>query len=176
MPIAALTPPLTALEVDGYFLASQNAAAWALLTGPEKTLAVALSTQWLETLEWNGEKADPLQLGKLPRVGVTCNGITATATALPSTVGMAFCELALAIHRNGGALIAPEAADGVSGLTKQERIEGALTVEYFAPTVRLSSGAKETDPALIRAFPWLRDMLACWVDFGDNRMIRRYRG
>jgi hypothetical protein len=162
--------------VDAYFAVSQNAAAWAALTGPQKTLAVGLSTQWMETLEWNGEKADPMQQGKLPRVGVTCNGITATATELPFSVGMAFCELALAIHRNGGALIPAEATEEVSGLTKQERIEGALTVEYFAPTVRLSSGAKETDPALIKAFPWLRDMLTCWVDFGDSRMIRRYRG
>ena len=176
MPIAALTPPLTLAEVNAYFVVSQNAGAWAALTDPQKSLAIALSTQWLETLSWNGEKADPLQLGKLPRVGVTCNGITATATALPNSVGMAFCELALAIHRNQGALIAPEAVDGGSGLTKQERFEGALTVEYFAPSVRLSSGAKETDPALIKAFPWLRDMLACWVDFGDSRMIRRYRG
>jgi hypothetical protein len=176
VPIAALTPPLTLAEVNAYFVVSQNAAAWAALTDPQKNLAIALSTQWLETLEWNGEKADPLQEGKLPRVGVTCNGIEATADELPFSVGMAFCELALAIHRNGGALIPAEAAEGVSGLTKQERIEGALTVEYFAPAVRLSSGAKESDPALIKAFPWLRDMLTCWVDFGDSRMIRRYRG
>lgn len=176
MPIAVLTPPLTLAEVDAYFVASQNAAAWAALTDPEKNLAIGLATAWMETLNWNGEKADPLQTGKLPRVGVTCNGIEATADALPSTVGMAFCELALALHRNSAAMVPLEAAEDASGLTKQERVEGAITVEYFAPAARLSSGARETDPAIIRKFPWLRDLLACWVDFGDSRMIRRYRG
>ena len=176
MPIAVLTPPLTLAEVDAYFVASQNAAAWAELTDPEKTLAIGQATAWIETLNWNGEKADPLQTGKLPRVGVTCNGIEATADELPYGVGMAFCELALALHRNQGALVPAEAAEGASGLTKQERVEGAVTIEYFPPAARLSNGTKETDPALIRAFPWLRDMLACWVDFGDSRMIRRYRG
>lgn len=176
MPIAALTPPLTLEEVDAYFAASQNAVAWSVLNDPEKTLAIEQATRWMETLEWNGDKADPLQTGKLPRVGVTCNGIEATADELPFSVGMAFCELALALHRNQGALIPADATEGASGLTKQERIEGALTIEYFPPTTRLSSGAKESDPALIKAFPWLRDMLTCWVDFGDSRMIRRYRG
>lgn len=176
MPIAALTPPLTLEEVNAYFATATNGPAWSLLTDLQKASAIGWATQWMETLSWNGEKADPLQEGKLPRVGVTCNGIEATADALPSSVGMAFCELALALHRNQAALIPAEAAEGASGLTKQERVEGAVTVEYFPPGARLSSGAREADPALIKMFPWLRDLLTCWVDFGDSRMIRRYRG
>jgi hypothetical protein len=169
VPIAALTPPLTMEEVDAYFVVgTPNGTAWSLLTDPEKAVAIEQATYWFETLEWNGEPADPEQTGKLPRIGVTCNGVTATADALPATVGAAFCELALALHRNPGAMVGATAQSGITGTTKRERIEGAVDVEYFEPMGYMTTGAKASDPAIIRAFPWLRDMLKCWVSFGDD--------
>jgi hypothetical protein len=147
---AAQPWPLTTADLDAYFATSLNGAAWFALDSQTKEAALAEAQRWLATLCWN--QAD-------------CCGRDYEAAVL-----MATAELALALAQEPTAVIGG-AADG--RWTKREKLD-VLEVEYdmlrqdpSAPTGRY--------PTIIQRFPWLKDILGCWLQIGPQREIRLYR-
>ena len=164
-------------DATTYFANSFNAAAWATLTAAEKDTALAEATRWLETLCWKGEKCTPVQALAWPRkIDATDCCMEATCTTLPPAMIQAVSELALALHSNQGALIGTTVATAAVGPVKRQKLD-ALEVEYFDPR---SAGATATataptGPLVLQKFPWLRDLLKCYVDLGSGNLMRRVR-
>ena len=144
-------PVIDTVAADAYFSGTVREAAWAAVTDPDAQLTEA--NAWLAALCWDETK------------NCCGNDFTAAYTRAAS-------ELALALSGNPTALIG---ASSSSTAIKRAQL-GGLSVEYF----EAAAGAKSVSPkapAVIRAFPWLMDILGCWLKTptGDSRIIARVR-
>lgn len=153
-PVTPFPPPVDPADVDDYFLTSFNGATWALLTPEEKDVALAEATRWLGTLCW--QEAD-------------CCGREFTATYTAATA-----ELALALHQNQKLLIAAGSAT-TTGLVRSQSL-GELRQEFFSPS-EVNGRVSTKAPLVLQRFPWLVDMLGCWItnSWGNSRVINRFR-
>lgn len=142
--------PLTTADLDTYFATSLNGAAWFALDSQTQTAALAEAQRWLATLCWNKEG---------------CCGRDFEAALL-----MATAELALALATNPSAVIGPP-ADG--RWTKREKLD-VLEVEYDLLRQAISAPGSKY-PMIVQRFPWLKDILDCWVTMGMQREIPVYR-
>jgi hypothetical protein len=170
---------LDPVDASAYFANTFNAAAWNAIPAPEQTIALAEATKWLDTLCWYGDKCDPAQAMSWPRkIDATNCCDAATCTTLPPAMIQAVAELALALHRNPTALISGSVATAATGAVKRQKL-GDLEVEYFDPrSAGASTAAPGTTkgPLLLRTFPWLRDLIGCWVAHsGANQLAYRVR-
>jgi hypothetical protein len=151
MPTTTLAlPAVVVADVDDYFAAGLKAAAWDLLSPSEKAASVNDSILWLGTLHWD------LEADCQDRV-------------LDDAYLAAVSELALALFRDSGALIGPLSNDG--RMIMEERVEGLAL--HYAPQPFFQPGARGN--LLQQRFPWLRQLIGCWADFGINKEIRLYR-
>jgi hypothetical protein len=153
-PYATAEPPvpLTVADLDAYFATGLNAAAWAALTPEQKAAALAEAQRWLATLCWTGEG---------------CCGRDYEAALL-----MATAELALALATAPGAIIGAP-SDG--RWIQREKLD-VLEVEYDMLQPNQGIGAPNSNyPLIIQRFPWLKDILGCWLQLGPKREIRLYR-
>ena len=152
-------PVITTVEADAYFATTPRAAAWAAVTGDPDILLTEAQT-WLAALCWD-EATD------------CCgNDFTAAYTRAVS-------ELALALSTNPTALIGTSAASGGAvGPVKRQKLD-ALEIEYFEPGGSSSSSSAPgttKGPLVLRTFPWLRDIIGCWVkNGGSNQLVYRVR-
>lgn len=145
--------PLTVADLDAYFAAGLNAAAWEALSPEQKAAALAEAQRWLATLCW-----DP---------AADCCGRDYEAALL-----MATAELALALATDPQAVISGP-SDG--RWVKRERLD-VLEQEYdmLQPDQGISA-PNSNYPLIVQRFPWLRDILGCWLQLGPKREIRLYR-
>ena len=154
----SITPPvpLTVADLDAYFATSPRQAQWNALTTQQKTQSLAEAQRWLGTLCW-----DP---------AADCCGRDFQAALL-----MATAELALALATDPQAVIGTGPADG--RWTKREKLD-VLEVEYG---LLVDSGGGDAVsgnsdyPLIIQRFPWLKDILGCWLQIGMRREIRLLR-
>jgi hypothetical protein len=160
--MATAAPPLvTVIQADAYFAPGPRAAEWTKLTDPQKDSALTEAQRWMETL-----CVDPDRTG--------CCGVFADRWT------MAVSEVALALHLSPTAIItgAP-AAGGATGEVKRQKL-GDLEIEYFQASaggavVQTSRYGPKANP-LLRAFPWLGDIIGCWITGGTgSSVIARYR-
>jgi hypothetical protein len=144
--------PLTVVDVDAYFTNSLNAAAWDALTPEVQAAAVAEAQRWLGTLCWKQEG---------------CCGRDFEAAYL-----MAVSELALALAQEPTAVV----GGANSGRwTKREKLD-VLEVEYGLLSQADGVAAPGSKyPLIIQRFPWLKDILGCWLQIGPQREIRLFR-
>ncbi len=108
-------------------------------TDEEKKQAILRAMAWMETLSWAGVKLDIDNALEWPREGVvTPNGYDFPEDSVPWQVQDAVCEGALVeiVAKNA---LRPELSRG--GAIKSQRVEGAVSVEYFAGA---PSGVKYT--------------------------------
>jgi hypothetical protein len=151
-------PSLTTVDVDNYFTTSPRAAAWAAVTDPD--IQVSEAQIWLAALCWD-ETTD------------CCgNDFTLAYTRAVS-------ELALALSTNPTALIGTSAASSAAtGAVKRQKL-GDLEVEYFPVGSGSSASAAPgttKGPLVLRTFPWLRDIVGCWIkNSGSNQLAYRVR-
>ena len=117
-----------------------------------------------------------------PRSNVTCDGEEANCSYIPETILIAQVLIAYNFLKNPGH-VPGTPDDGVSAPTgtyiKRQKID-VLEIEYdqFDSNQYNSDCDNCDDPYLIRTYPWLRDMLACWLEYtsrGDSKMIRLFR-
>jgi hypothetical protein len=149
-------PVVTLAEADAYFLNTPRNAEWVALTDQQIWLNEA--QRLLGALCFD-EKAD-------------CCGRT-FATAWTEAIS----ELALALSANPTAIIGgPGSAP--SQLVKRQKL-GDLELEYQAPTAGTVTASRygANAPLVLQRFPWLGDVLSCWLNVptGSSRIIARVR-
>lgn len=162
---------------------TMQTAAWTALTNDEKELALIASTTALEGLAWAGTRCSPAtddddleQALQWPRSGASCKGVTATCAAIPFPVQQACAMLALQLNDNPNSII-PGVPTSSKGPVRREKL-GDLEVAYFDPRIN-EGGEKISDsaPIVIKAYPWLVDLLNCWLltSYGVGGTILRVR-
>ena len=169
-------------------------ATWTAMSEGEQKSALNVATMWMETLKYGGSRCgipssddpDKPQALQWPRSGVTCNGYTAACTLIPYHVEWAEVMLAIQLHQNPNAIIPPGGGGGggSAGTYVAEQTLGDLSIKYAAypsgQTVVNNDCISCSNPELINKFPWLTDLLGCWLDqdsisTGDSRVILRVR-
>jgi len=97
---------------------------------------------YLESVNWRGNRADPEQALAWPRNGVTVDGVPVNKAVVPAKIKSAQCRLAVEAQETD---LSPTKSGGAVTL---ERVEGAVTVQY--------DGASNDGTV---SFPWLNTML-----------------
>lgn len=168
---------------NGIMENTMQAATWAALTDDEKELSLIASTTALDGLAWAGTRCSPStddddleQALQWPRHDASCKGVTAVCTAIPFPIQQACAMLALQLHSNPNSIISGGPVSS-KGPVKREKL-GDLEMEYFDPRAQ-ESGEKISDsaPIVIKAYPWLVDLLNCWLlsSYGVGGTILRVR-
>jgi hypothetical protein len=177
----------TALVTD-----TPQEALWTSMTEPEQKSALNVATMWLETLTYGGSRCgipsadDPSKPQSLqwPRSGVTCNGYTAACSLIPYKIEWAEVVLALQLHQNPNAIIPPAGGGGgAAGTYVSKNQLGDLVQEFSEYSSANNATAGDctdcSNPEVINKFPFLIDLLGCWLDQGSlavgGRVILRVR-
>jgi hypothetical protein len=168
-------------------------ATWTAMSEAEQKSALNVATMWLETLTYGGSRCgipssdDPSkpQSLKWPRSGVTCEGYTASCDLIPYRLEWAEVILAIQLHQNPNAIIPPAGGGNTqAGVFVSKNQLGDLVQEFTEYSNSDSASANDCtscgNPELINKFPWLSDLLACWLDqdsitTGGGRVILRVR-
>jgi len=153
MPTATI-PAVTVVEADAYFATSPRGPAWAAVA-PGQDLALLEAERWLMMLCPN------------PEAEGCCGDFTTAWT-------MAVCELALAIHLSPTAIISGRPTGMLA--VQSQSLEG-LSQSFFAPDQAQTSRYGIKASPVLRAFPWVGDMIGCWITRGkgSSAVIPRYR-
>ena len=156
---------------------------WAALTDDQKTNGLIVATRWLETLNYNGERCTTTQRLKWPRKGAECDGQVSVCTEIPYAIQEA--EVILAYQY----VLDPKSLPGFGGAggdaapagtyIKRQKID-VLEIEYdqFNSNQYNEDCTDCTLPAILQEFPWLADLLGCWLGTNSssgNRLIRLFR-
>lgn len=168
---------LTEAEADAYFALGLAADAWAAVVSKEGALRSA--AVWLNSIPWAGECCSAGRFLSWPRQNAECNCSTATCDMLPPQIKAAQAELALQLGTNPGALIGMGGSNQSSKGAIQSQTLGGLSQSFYAPT-ETASTLSGNAPLVLRTFPWLVDLLGCWVDqsklkSGTSRILARVR-
>jgi hypothetical protein len=151
-------PTITEAMADAYFATTPRNAAWTAATNQPVLLSEAQT--WLNALCWD------------PKTDCCGNEFDAAYTRAVS-------ELALALHQSPTALIGGAASTAVTGAVKRQKL-GDMEVEYHpvssgSSTATAAPGTTK-GPLVLRTFPWLRDIIGCWVlNSGSNQLVYRVR-
>ena len=177
------TSYITVARADAIWANTLNDAAWQALTETNKQQALMASTSALEALIFSGircapSKDDPdkQQALQWPRNGFTCKGITATCAAIPLQVEQACAYLALSLFNDPNAIIpGVPTPTPQRGAVKMQKL-GELQQEFFAPS-DVGTKVAVNAPIVLQKFPWLIDVLACWLsgNYGQSGIIDRVR-
>ena len=156
-------------------------AEWAAAPEEDRTIALIVSTSWLETLDYIGDRCTGTQNLKWPREKGSCDGIATVCSLIPYKIRQTEVMLAMAYIRNpnsfpdtgGGGSVAPTGT-----YVKRQRLD-VLEIEYDEFSNPESSSCDSCgDPLITQKFPWLADLLGCWavgIATGDNKMVRLFR-
>jgi hypothetical protein len=112
---------------------------------------------YLDGLEWRGERADPTQPLAWPRSGLRLDGIDLPCNTIPRQIIATQCRLAVESQEID---LTPSVAGG--GAVTMERVEGAVTVQYEAGTAKN-----------MPSFPWLYASLRGLVVGGNQVRVNR---
>ena len=138
---------------------------WAALGEEERNLSLIVATRWLETLNYAGERCKETQRLKWPRKGASCDGITSDCVGIPYRIQESEVTLAIKYSTEPGKFPGGGSGGGAAAGTfvKRQKL-GSLEIEYdqYSGT-SVTSCDNCNDPAIITAFPWLKDLLGCWI-------------
>lgn len=163
--ICNCTPPalIGVTEADAYMAATLKATAWGALTQAQKTQALQSAQDALRTLRWCTDST-------------TCCG----RELIPSYTAAA-SELALVLFGDATTVIgAPNQLP--TPVVKRQKL-GDLEREFFSPaelrgpTVLPNDGrVGRYSPTVLRLYPWLLDLIGCWVTGKGGPMVPLLRG
>ena len=138
---------------------------WAALGEEERNLSLIVATRWLETLTYGGDRCKATQRLKWPRSGISCDGIVSDCAGIPYRIQEAEVTLAIKYTTDPGLFPGSGSGGGAAAGTfvKRQKL-GSLEIEYdqYSGT-SVTSCDNCNDPAIITAFPWLKDILGCWI-------------
>ena len=184
---ATATSYISIAEADAFLANTQYTGTWQGNTEADKSKYLNAATFWLDTLEYAGTRCSPStdnaalpQALKWPRSGATCDGVEATCSFIPNEIKYTTAILAANLTANPDAISGPIGGGGggapVGTFVKRQKLD-VLEIEYDQFNNAVASSCDTCgDPAIISAFPWLKDLLRCWVKgIGTQQMIRLYR-
>lgn len=142
--------------------ATLKASAWAALTSTQKGQALKSAQDALRTLRWCTDNT-------------TCcgNELVANYTAAAS-------ELALVLFNNSTAVLGAPNQLPTPVLRRQKF--AVMEEEYFGPgTIAAQVLPRDKrvgsySPTVLRLYPWLLDLIGCWVDRQNQTVIPVLRG
>ena len=174
----------TVAAADAHAVNQWYGATWTALDTATKEQALIAATGGLESVPWNGDRCSPSvddenlpQALSWPRSGVSCDGVAATCTLIPSSILKATYDLAYQLSQNPSALQpVPAAAAGPNTYVSSQKL-GDLEISFAAYPNSSDDCSSCGDPAVIKAYPWLKDMLKCWssLSSGSGRIALRVR-
>jgi len=156
---------------------------WESQSPADRETALIVATRWLETLSYGGTRCSTTQRLKWPRKGAECDDQISDCTAIPYAIKEA--EVILAYQY----VLAPNSFPGFGGSAgdstptgtyiKRQKID-VLEIEYdqFNENQYNDDCSDCSLPAILQKFPWLKDLLGCWlgnVSTTGNRLIRLFR-
>ena len=150
---------------------------WAALGEEERNLSLIVATRWLETLNYAGTRCSTTQRLKWPRQGASCDDLVSACDVIPHRIRDAEVSLAISYTTDPGKFPGSGSGGGAAAGTYVKRQKlGSLEVEYdqYSGT-SVTSCDNCNDPAIITAFPYLRDYLGCWltgISGGVGLMLR----
>ena len=137
---------------------------WAALGEEERNLSLIVATRWLETLSYGGTRCKDTQRLKWPRSGITCDSIVSDCAGIPYRIQEAEMTLALKYTTNSELFPGQGGGGAAAGTYVSRQKLGSLEVEYAQyDGTSVTSCDNCNDPAIITAFPYLRDLLGCWL-------------
>lgn len=138
---------------DDYFSYTLRDAAWQAVAAPQKQAGLWEAQQRLLELE-----PDPTK--------TTCGDNFAGAWIAASS------ELALALINNPDAIIAGGTAQPLA--VRRNKL-GDLEQEFGTPADGMSSRYGLSSPLLLQKFPWLGEIIGCWISRSGSNVLNRYR-
>lgn len=190
--MAALDATLAGAISNSYVDAAEAAAIannfpfgpdWAATPADDIDTALIVATRWLETLSYGGTRCTTTQRLKWPRKGAECDGVTSTCSEIPYAIKEAEVILAWQYIQDPKSFpgFGGSAGDSAPAGTyiKRQKID-VLEIEYdqFNDSQYNDNCSDCSLPAILQEFPWLKDLLGCWlgnVSTTGNRLIRLFR-
>ena len=173
---SAATSYVSIAEADDILSNSRYTGTWQGNTEADKSNYLNAATLWLETLDYVGTRCSPStdnsalpQALKWPRSGATCDDVEATCSFIPRDIKYATAILAAHLTANPEAITGPIGGGGgaAQGTFVSKQKIGSLEIEYDQyQGGTVTSCDNCDDPAIITAFPWIVDLLKCWVNSG----------
>ena len=138
---------------------------WAALGEEDRNLSLIVATRWLETLTYGGTRCDATQRLKWPRSGASCDGLTSDCSSIPYRIKEAEVTLAMKYTTDPGLFPGSGSGGGAASGTYVSRQKlGSLEVEYAQyQGTTVTSCDNCADPKILTAFPFLKDLLGCWM-------------
>lgn len=157
-------PQLIAVaDADAYMATTLKAASWAALTPAQKDAALAEAQNALRSLHWCTDSD-------------TCCG-----RELDASYKAAASELALVLFGNSTAVFGA-ASQLPAPVVKRQKL-GDLEQEFFSPketrapqVLPKDSRVGSYSPTVLRLYPWLLDLIGCWVSTKNSSMVPLFRG
>ena len=153
-------------------------ATWSGLSDDEKAIALIQATKWMETLPYAGSRCTATQALSWPRSGASCDGVEAVCTAIPTKVKGVEVELAYQLSQSPTSIVPPPGGGNTQAgvYVKRNRL-GDLEQEFAEYSSADSSCDRCGDPALLSQYPWVEDLLGCWLgaSFGSSKIVLRVR-
>ena len=168
---------VTLAEADAYFSGTASGKDGDNHNNAYKEAALIQATQWLDLLGWAGKCCGSAQRLQWPREGVTCMCRDAVCTEIPFQVKQATYELAFKLVHNPDSITGGVKGPTVQqGAVKRQQL-GDLSIEFFEFKDGEGSKISVTGPVVLQSFPFLVDMLGCWLagSYGSSRILARVR-
>ena len=159
-------------EADALAVILPGGAEWLTKADEERELSLIAATRWLETLNYKGDRCAGTQRLKWPRSGskAVCDGVQADCTMIPPVIKEAEVILAIAYVQSPTSFPGAGAGSNAPSGTYVKRQQlGELSIEYAQFNNNVGSSCDDCDnPAIIQSFPWIDDLLGCWLDMGPS--------
>jgi hypothetical protein len=164
-PACNCTPPelIEVADADAYMATTLKAATWAALSSTQKGQALKSAQDALRTLRWCTDEE-------------TCCG-----RDLEDSYTAAASELALVLFNDNTAVFG--AADQLPKPVVSREKLGDLEQWFFSPAQIRSPSVLPNDgrvgrhsPTVLRLYPWLLDLIGCWVSRKNETVIPLFRG
>lgn len=161
---------VTLANADGIAANMSFAAEWAAATEDARNVALITATRWMETLGYPGTPCKSSQRLSWPRNGAECDGVTSDCLGIPYPIQETQVVLAYQWIKTPDSF--PDQGSGggstQAGVYVSMQKLGDLQQEFTEYSNPQSNSCDTCgEPAIISAFPWLKDLMKCWYK-GDG--------
>lgn len=162
---------------DAYAANQSWGNSWLGLEEDARQIALIGATQWLETMSWKGYRCGSGQALAWPRSGISCDGVAATCEVIPLRIRQAEIQLAYQLSQDPTSIVPSPGGGVASGTYVSMQKLGDLEQQFSEYSSADSTCDSCGDPALLSAFPWLKDWLSCYLSgaFGSSKVLLRVR-